>query len=145
VPKKVRINDGVKWGSVPINGFEHYIISSDGQVFNLKTRKIVEGSPNAQGYIRVKLCNKGRKRDFYVHRLVAFVHIPNHGKNPEIHHKDHDRKNNKKSNLEWVDHSENMDYNRQKNHAESKHLTDIHEDDFWATEVGETEENDLPF
>lgn len=70
---------------------------------------------NKDGYI-VASHSKG---NIGVHRLVAMCFIYNDDPTvkTEVHHKDHNRKNNKSENLEWVSHTDNIRY--------SAHLRDI--------------------
>ena len=98
------------WTSVTIPGFEHYVISTDGEVINTRTLNRLKGWYNEDGYQRLKLTNVKSFSLQYVHRLVALAFIPKIEGKPEVHHKDDDRKNNKKSNLAWVTHQENIDF-----------------------------------
>jgi len=93
-----------------IRDYPNYLICEDGRVYNIKTNKLVNGFLNSQSYRRVCLSNKSGRRFFYVHRVVAanFCHNPNN--HIEVHHKDHNRFNNHKSNLKWVSRQENMHY-----------------------------------
>ena len=85
---------------------EHY--SNTYQLVN-KERTVVPFD-NGNGYKVVGLPVDGKCKNFYVHRLVALAFIPNPTNKPVINHKDHDRSNNKASNLEWMTHQENTDY-----------------------------------
>ena len=63
------------------------------------------------GYDRVYLrCPDGKRRDFYVHRLVASVFIPNPENKPVVNHRDCMRSNNAVENLEWATVKENTEY-----------------------------------
>ena len=63
---------------------------------------------NGNGYLVVSLNDeRGNRKNFYVHRLVADAFIPNPESLPQVDHIDYDRKNNKISNLRWVTVSEN--------------------------------------
>jgi hypothetical protein len=93
-----------------IRGYSNYIINEIGQIKNLKTSKVINGSKNAQGYLRVTLSSGKNRRDFSVHRLVASTFCSNPDKHQEVHHKDHDRNNNHRKNLKWVSREENMHY-----------------------------------
>ena len=59
------------------------------------------GSKNRGGYLEVQF----RGKRYYVHRLVAEVHVinPNPGEYREIDHKDRNPQNNASSNLRWCD------------------------------------------
>lgn len=67
-------------------------------------------SINDQGNGYKILCTQihGKKKNYYIHRLVAEFFVPNHDNLPEVNHFDSDRSNNHYTNLEWVTRSENM-------------------------------------
>lgn len=87
-----------------------YEINENGEIRNIKSKKIVKGYLEKNGYIRVKFENKclGGVVRTSVHRLVAEAFILNPDNLPEVNHKDSNRSNNHVSNLEWVTHSGNM-------------------------------------
>lgn len=60
------------------------------------------------GYYHIELYNNGIRKNFLVHRLVAKVFVPNPKNKPQVNHKDGNKINNCKSNLEWATSSENM-------------------------------------
>ena len=97
--------------SVNEDGFNHYFIDINGNVYNKKMQKI-KSFPNKQhnnGYLQVVLQNKleGYKpKCCYIHRLVAKTFIPNPENKPQVNHKDYCRTNNNIENLEWVTASE---------------------------------------
>ena len=89
-----------------VDGFPNYRVSDQGRVYNNKTKKYV-GTVGETGYVYVGLSYKGNHRTRKMHQLVmeAFK-----GKCPEgcvIDHIDHNRANNKLSNLRYVTQSEN--------------------------------------
>ena len=92
--------------------YQHYEVSSEGEVRNSVSGKTVKQRKNAQGYHRVDLLRKveGKfvKSSQYVHRLVAFAFLPKPEGDVEVHHKDEVRGNNTVGNLEWITHAENM-------------------------------------
>lgn len=87
-----------------------YEINSDGILRNVKSKKIIKGYKEANGYTRVRLENKclGGVVRTSIHQLVAEAFIPNPEGLPEINHKNSDRSDNRVENLEWVSHSQNM-------------------------------------
>lgn len=87
-----------------------YILHSDGDVYSLKSGRYLEGSLDKDGYRTFNIGGRQRK----AHRLVAEAFIPNPDNLPEVNHKDHDRTNNHKDNLEWC--------TRKENNAHSLHL-----------------------
>ena len=95
-----------------IEGFDDYIVSSDGSVWSLnygRTGKMKELKPgtNGCGYLQVALCSKGQRVRKYIHRLVAEAFISNPENKPQVNHKDEDKTNNCIDNLEWC----NAEYN----------------------------------
>lgn len=99
-----------------IQGFENrYMVSNLGRIKSLKYRhhnKIeILKQENNHGYKRVCLFTKnGKRKHFKVHRLVALAFISNPNNYKEINHKDEDRTNNCATNLEWCDHTYNINY-----------------------------------
>ena len=87
-----------------------YEVNSEGIVRNVKSKKVVKGYKEKNGYIRVKFENKclGGVVRTTVHRLVAEAFIPNPLGLEEVNHIDSVRDNNNVNNLEWVSHSSNM-------------------------------------
>lgn len=68
--------------------------------------KNVAKTNNGNGYFIASLSNGGRK-NHYVHRLVAEAFIDNPLHKLQVNHKDGNKSNNHKDNLEWVTGSEN--------------------------------------
>lgn len=66
--------------------------------------KILIPRVHSNGYLRVGF---GRKKDVYIHRLVAQAFIPNPDNKPQVNHKDMNKKNNSVENLEWCTQKEN--------------------------------------
>lgn len=91
-----------------IDGFEEYMVSSTGKVAH--KGRILKGSSNGSGYIKVGLVHGSKRKKEYIHRLVAFAFIPNPANKPFINHIDNDPTNNDVENLEWCTHQENMDW-----------------------------------
>lgn len=87
-----------------------YEINENGVLRNVKSKKIVKGYVEKNGYVRVKIENKclnGIIRTS-IHQLVAEAFIPNPLNKPQINHKDGNKMNNNVNNLEWCTASENM-------------------------------------
>ncbi|MCQ2406893.1 MAG: HNH endonuclease, partial [Oscillospiraceae bacterium] len=60
---------------------------------------------NRTGYLRVQLGAPGKRA--FIHRLVASLFLENPKNYPIINHKDGDRTNNSRENLEWCNASYN--------------------------------------
>lgn len=112
-----------------INNCKGYFISDDGKVYcNLgrgnrdknKTVDLYEIKPRLtkSGYARVYMrCNDTNKRkDFYIHRLVAEYYIPNPDNKKYVNHKNCIRNDNRVENLEWVTSKENTKQTEEKGH-----------------------------
>lgn len=91
-----------------IIGFPTYSVSDDGKVRNNKTGKILASYPDSNGYPSVGLCRDGKQIKMRVHRLVAEAFIPNPLNLHDINHKDGNKFNNHKLNLEYCTRSYNM-------------------------------------
>lgn len=85
-----------------------YLINKNGDIKNTKTNKILTPGKTTNGYYTVSLSNNGKRKSYYIHRLVAnnFINNPNNYK--EINHKDGNKQNNRVDNLEWCDRSYNL-------------------------------------
>lgn len=103
---------------LPVVGYEgHYAVSEDGVVRSLSRatphghqRKgvVLRQSTSPTGYLVVQLCLNGIAKTHRVHRLVAEAFVSNPNQLPDVHHRDHDKTNNRAENLRWVTPSENM-------------------------------------
>ena len=74
--------------------------------------KILKPEITRDGHLRVVLCEAGKSKKVFVHRLVAEAFIPNPNNLPIINHKDENPSNNMVSNLEWCTVSYNNNYNK---------------------------------
>ena len=90
-----------------IQGFENYLIYSDGRVFSKKRNKFLKPRMNSWGYNFVTLCKDGKTKHMLIHRLVGIHYIPNHENKRCIDHINRDRSDNRLENLRWATHSEN--------------------------------------
>lgn len=106
----------------PISGYEDiYEVSNLGRVKSLKKRiggrrkpitvireHIMTPNDNGNGYLVVSLMKDGKRKNHYVHRLVAEAFCNRGIGSDFVDHKDHNRSNNVASNLEWVTVKENI-------------------------------------
>ena len=121
--------DGEDWRV--IKDFPDYAVSNLGRVCNLKTGVVLSPTENTQGYLKVSLYRDRKLKTHVVHRLVAEAFISRPDKLRDyVNHKDGNKKNNSKENLEWVLPVENtkhaidtglMDVNR----GEQSHLAKL--------------------
>lgn len=106
-----------------IEGYEGlYQVSNEGRVKSLDkyvdnrwgTKQFVKGkvltNVKTQGYWYVGLNKNGKYKRHRIHRLVAEAFIPNPNNLLEVNHKDENPDNNTVENLEWCDHSYNINY-----------------------------------
>lgn len=95
-----------------IKGYEKYYVTHRGDI--IRNNKVLKQSFNQikNGYLTVTLCEYGKPKKFYVHRLVAKAFVPNKSNRPHINHKDGNKSNNHYKNLEWCTQKENNRHSR---------------------------------
>lgn len=93
-----------------IEGYKDYSVDEQGNVWSLKTGRVLKPEIHTNGYLRVGLFKDGKQKHYRVHRLVAETFIPNPLGLPEVNHIDEDKTNNCVDNLEWCDSKYNMNY-----------------------------------
>lgn len=98
-----------KWQAIPKNRM--YAVSTLGRVASAAhgVISVLSLCDNGKGYKMVSIKDI-KRRNFYVHRLVAQAFIPNPNKHPEVNHIDGDKSNNRVENLEWVTLQQNRDH-----------------------------------
>ena len=108
----------------PITGYEgKYEVSNQGKVKSLSRttycgrnnrtvrnvgERIISTKNISQGYKKTDLFKGNIRKQFFVHRLVAHVFVPNPSKKPNVNHLDGNKLNNRAENLEWVTQKENV-------------------------------------
>jgi len=86
-----------------------YTISDTGVVYDAHLNRVMNQYKKPNGYMFVRLVKEDGGCFFpYVHRLVAMAFIPNTNNGNEVNHKDGNKENNTKDNLEWMSHSSNQ-------------------------------------
>ena len=102
------------WTDIPDMPYE---ISPQGMVRRKRSESYVHKDvnhirpyDNKGGYSCVHLYKQGKMYSFLVHRLLAQAFIPNPEGHNTINHIDGNPKNNSLDNLEWCDHSHNMQH-----------------------------------
>lgn len=96
-----------------------YQVSNLGRVKSLKKwdvnkkifvseENILKPSDNGNGYLIVGLRKERKRKNHYVHRLVAFAFVENVNNDNYVNHIDYDLRNNNANNLEWCTQKENV-------------------------------------
>jgi len=93
-----------------IKGYNNYLISELGRVFNLKFKRFLKPGKDKDGYFLVDLYKNGVGKTHKVHRLVTLAFIPNPENKPTINHIDGVKTNNFVDNLEWATNKENTQH-----------------------------------
>lgn len=91
-----------------VRSIDRKVKSKDSIIMNFKGRDL-KPSMDVGGYAMVILRKNGISKMRKVHRLVADAFLPNPDNLPEVHHKNHDRKDNRVYNLAWVTSAEQKD------------------------------------
>jgi hypothetical protein len=100
-----------------VKGYEGiYQVSNLGNVRRIYRKKkgfgYLKPIKHSGGYSRLKLRNKGKDKDVYIHRLVADAFLDGSGE--VVNHKDGIRTNNNLFNLEWCSQRENLTHSNNK-------------------------------
>ena len=96
----------MEWRDVP--GWEDYVqVSEDGRFYSKKSgqERSLQGGA---GYKWIKIWKDGKFIQLFSHRAVALAFIPNPENKRVVNHKDGNKHNNYKGNLEWCTQSENL-------------------------------------
>lgn len=104
------------WKDIP--GYEDlYLISNLGRVksltfrnniFDIKREKILTPLKKDNKYLYISLSKNGKRKNKYIHRLVAEAFIDNKNNDPIVNHIDYDVTNNRVDNLEWCSQKQNV-------------------------------------
>lgn len=94
-----------------IKDCSNYSVSTNGEVKNNKTGRILKPLKNKDGYLMVNIKSDDGKYYYkLIHRLVALTFIPNPLNKGDVNHKDYNPSNNCIDNLEWMTRQENCKY-----------------------------------
>jgi hypothetical protein len=86
---------------------EGYTILPEGVILS-KRKQPMRFSVNHKGYARIGLMLKGKQRFFYLHVIIATKFCKKLPHHTQVNHKDGNKLNNAKDNLEWCTASENI-------------------------------------
>lgn len=88
--------------------FPSYIVTEDGKIYSRKAQKILSPSVDPRGYLYVDLFENGVRTKMRIHILVGETFYRKRVIGREVvDHKDGNKLNNHKNNLEIVSYSEN--------------------------------------
>lgn len=99
-----------------IPGLVSHWINKKGRVFNFKTKTFLAYNSNIKGYPRVEINSGGKRKQMFVHRLVALTwkHNPDPENKIEVNHLDFNIRNFICDNLRWDSPQDNHDHMRQR-------------------------------
>ena len=69
-----------------ITDFPNYSVTTDGRVYSNRYNRYLKPDIHPSGYKRIVLCNNGKRKRIFVHRLVAMVYIPNPENKSDVDH-----------------------------------------------------------
>ena len=95
----------------PIPEFPNYLISEDGKVYAIQSRRYLSISANSRGYLRFAVRLDGVVKFLLVHRVIARVYgdLPSLWDYRGVDHEDGNILNNKASNLKVLTKSSHID------------------------------------
>lgn len=96
------------WGR--IRSVDRWVVSNTGKKDFRRGRILKPQREKKTGYLRVGLCRNGKRRFFWIHRMVAETFIPNPENKPEVNHLDENKTNNAVENLSWCTGKENVNW-----------------------------------
>lgn len=88
----------------------NYLISNYGRVYSHKSSKFLKPRCNGRGYLSVSVLVNTKRKNLYIHRLVAETFVPRTRGCEQVNHIDENKDNNVVSNLEWVTAKQNVNH-----------------------------------
>ena len=91
-----------------------YLVSTEGEIKNKKTNKILKPKIDKNGCLCVGLSMgaRGQRKMAFIHTLVAEAFVPNPYNKPYVRHLDENKTNNKYTNLMWVTKQEVINHSK---------------------------------
>lgn len=93
---------------IEIKDYPNYLVNRNGKVFSKKNNKFLSPNIHKTGYTKIVLCKDAKTKTFLVHRLVADAYLENRENKKTVNHINGIKTDNRLSNLEWANHSENI-------------------------------------
>ena len=90
-----------------IPNYPNYKIYENGNIENIKSKRILKTQKDKDGYETTKLYLDGKYKRFKIHRLLGICYLDNPDNKLFIDHINRDKSDNRIENLRWVDKSEN--------------------------------------
>lgn len=101
--------DGAYWRAIDCDGF--YLISTDGRIWSVERKHYLKPMRlHGTNYRYIKVTVNGRRKNLFVHRLVAIAFLENPKGLAQVNHKDENPENNDVFNLEWISQGDNLRY-----------------------------------
>lgn len=100
------------WKELEIDGLnKKYLINEDGDIFDIKEKKLRKPEVSKRGYLRVSFYLYGKYKKRFVHRLVLATFNPVENMDKlQVNHIDGNKQNNNINNLEWCTNKENLEH-----------------------------------
>ena len=83
-------------------GYSKYLVLPDGKVYSKTTCKYLKPVVNKNKHCYVTFSNKGKKKNFYIHTMVATLFLDNPEKYSTVIHMNGVKGDNRVENLKWV-------------------------------------------
>lgn len=86
---------------------EQYLVSNTGEVYSIKTKRLLKAHVGKVGYGYYVFCVAGERHTVKAHRLVAMAFIPNSEHKDQVDHINGIKTDNRVENLRWTTIKEN--------------------------------------
>lgn len=86
---------------IEIEGYPNYYVNSKGEIYSIKSKRMLKPYKDSKGYLQVDLFNNGSRKPRKVHKIVAQMFLDRGDGMECVNHIDGDKANNSVENLEW--------------------------------------------